>query len=94
MPAKESTIERNICEYAKKNGCLVFKFTSPGHRGVPDRMIIKDGQVLFLEVKREGQYPTLLQMKCIYQLREQGIDAEWTDSVDKGKALVTKFLLA
>lgn len=94
MPAKESAIERNICEYAKRNGCLVFKFTSPGHRGVPDRMIIKDGKVLFLEVKREGKRPTLLQVKCINELRKGGVFAQWTDSADEGKQMVFELLLA
>lgn len=92
-PLSESDIERKICDYAKKHGCLVFKFVSPGHRGVPDRLFICNGVVLFLEIKRPGKRPTLLQESCIKKLRSQNIAAEWTDSFEGGVYHLKTYLL-
>jgi hypothetical protein len=35
---REKVIENYLCEEAKKIGGLCYKFTSPGRRGVPDRI--------------------------------------------------------
>ncbi len=71
----EATIERKACEYAKRTGFLVYKFTSPNHRGVPDRMFLFDGRTLFIEFKRPGGKTTALQDREIRILRENGFAA-------------------
>jgi len=52
---KESTIERHLRVQVEKHGGLCWKFTSPGLRGVPDRVVVpKDGQMFFVETKAPG----------------------------------------
>lgn len=49
----EVNIERKLREAATLKGCLVYKFVSPGMAGVPDRIIIAPGGVVyFIETKR------------------------------------------
>jgi Holliday junction resolvase len=88
-PPTESRVEAKIVTYARSKGCLVYKFSSPARRGVPDRIIIAPGgKVLFLEIKRPGKVPTELQMREIRLLTEQGCHATWTNSVNGGKTCV------
>ena len=84
-PMLEKDIERKVVAYAKSKGVLCFKFASPGNRGVPDRILIKNGRVLFLELKRPGQQPTALQLHVIDQLLDAGVLATWADSFDAAK---------
>ena len=49
----EKDLENKLkIEVEKRNG-LCLKFTSPGHTGVPDRIVITPkGQLLFVELKK------------------------------------------
>lgn len=85
----EKEIEKKIGDYAKKNGCLYYKFTSPAMRAVPDRMICTNrGVVGFLEVKRKGAKPTELQLRKMKELSDHGHQVTWCDSVEAGKAFI------
>ena len=68
----EAKIEKKIVRWCRENGVYTRKFVSPAHRGVPDRIFIKDGRVLFMELKREGNRPTALQNWEMDQLRAAG----------------------
>lgn len=60
----ESYIERKLCERIKALGGLCDKFTSPGRRNVPDRIVTLPGGVIeFVECKRPGQRPTAAQQR-------------------------------
>ena len=51
----EKDIEKKVCEYARSKGVLAYKFTSPAHRGVADRVVcLPGGAVWFVELKAEG----------------------------------------
>ena len=89
----EKDIEKKIGGFAKKQGCLYYKFTSPARRAVPDRMIITpQGVIGFLEIKAKGKKPTPLQQTEIKRLQEQGCTADWCDSVEIGRLFVAKLL--
>ena len=66
MPKKrilESCIEGYLVQKCSERGWLCEKFTSPGKRSVPDRIIsIPGGRVVFCEVKAPGKKPTKLQL--------------------------------
>lgn len=82
-PVRERDIEVKVVAYAKQKGCLVYKFSSPSHRGVCDRVIIAPGgAVLFLELKRPKEKPTKLQQKFLDDVAEQGGISRWADNVD------------
>lgn len=91
MPRKlrERDIESRVVTYAKSRQCLIYKFSSPSHRGVCDRIIIgRGGKVLFLELKAPGETPTPLQMKFLIDVGRQGCSAAWADSVEFAKTLI------
>lgn len=81
---RESAIETKVCEIAKRNGWLTFKFVSPAHRGVPDRIFIREGRIVFIEFKAPGKQPTKLQAHTINKLREAGCEVWVCDSVESG----------
>lgn len=90
---KEADLEAALRVYAKKRGCIFYKFVSPGHSGVPDRLIIgPTGKLLFLELKAPGRRPTTLQRLEIKKLTEQGVNATWTDSFTVGMDLIDALL--
>ena len=85
MAILEKDIEAGICDYAKANGLLVYKFTSPARRGVPDRMfVLPQGRIFFIEMKAPGNKPTPAQEREHFRLRQAGITVYWTDSVERG----------
>jgi len=77
---RESALEAKIVKYCRENGILTYKFSSPSQRGVPDRVMMKDGKVLFLEVKAPGKEPTKLQIHEIEKIRKSGVVAAWADN--------------
>lgn len=89
MPVKrrESSVEKDICDYARELGFLTYKFVSPGKRGVPDRMFISPtGLVCFVEVKRPGASPEPLQLREIRLMNERrSMMACWCDNIDEAK---------
>lgn len=72
-PIRESLVEKHLVTLCKAAGCLTYKFTSPGHAGVPDRLVITPtGETVYVELKQAGKKPTLLQNYHIKRLRERG----------------------
>lgn len=53
---KESTIEARLRKGVERAGGRCLKFVSPGHTGVPDRIILMPGgRVYFAETKAPGE---------------------------------------
>ncbi len=51
----EKQIETYLVKRVKALGGMAYKFTSPAHRGVADRIVcLPNGQTWFVEVKTEG----------------------------------------
>jgi len=48
---REREIEAYFVKRVKEAGGLQRKFVSPGHRGVPDRIVVYGGEVYFVELK-------------------------------------------
>ena len=73
---KESTIENYLVRRCKELGVLCYKFVSPSHRGVPDRVLIfPKGLVTFIELKAPGKSPTALQLAVIEGAGHDGSNA-------------------
>lgn len=84
---RESAIEKKSVKLAKSRGWHSYKFVSPGHRSVPDRIFMSSfGQIFFVEFKRYGQKPTPKQAHEIKTLRSLGFRVFICDSVDSFKA--------
>ncbi|NSW93008.1 MAG: VRR-NUC domain-containing protein [Firmicutes bacterium] len=77
----ESTIENYLIKAVKKIGGLVWKFVSPGTRGVPDRIVaLPGGRTIYVELKKPGEKPEPLQLKRHRQLRDRGHQVYVIDS--------------
>lgn len=57
----ESKIEKLFCKKVCSAGGLALKFTSPSYRGVPDRLVLYNGEAFFAELKRPGEHLRKLQ---------------------------------
>lgn len=79
MGKPEGTIEKYLKKEANKYGFLCLKFTS-GDNGVPDRILIGNGQVVFTEVKAPGEKPRPDQMVMIKKINQRGVPAVYVDT--------------
>lgn len=57
----EKHVERHLVQEIKKRGGVAYKFTSPSHRGVSDRVVCLPGQTWFVELKQTGGKLSALQ---------------------------------
>lgn len=70
---REREIERKLVAAVKKHGGICLKFVSPGFDGMPDRVVLlPDGKIGFVEVKRPGEKPRALQLARHGLLRKMG----------------------
>lgn len=82
---RERVIETYLRDACKARNVLCLKFTSPGTRGVPDRVLLgldADGQsvVLFVEVKRPGGKPRPSQLHCHAEMARHGAQVAVVDT--------------
>jgi Holliday junction resolvase len=89
---RESSIERAVCEHARKRGAIAMKLAGPSQKGQPDRMFLHNGKVVFLEFKAPGKKPTALQEKWLRDLKAQKFIAMVCDDTDAGKWLIDQVL--
>ena len=80
----ERDIEGKVVDIAKKNGWLSFKFVSPAQRGVPDRIFMKSGRIVFIEFKAQGKKPTPLQDHIMRKMVDAGAEVHVCDSIKDG----------
>jgi len=66
---RERTIESGLRRQIVRLGGLCFKFTSPGTRGVPDRLVIFEGRLYLVELKRPDGEPSQVQ-KAVHRMIE------------------------
>ena len=93
MPSPERKLERQLVAYCKQNGVYCRKFVSPGCAGVPDRILLRAGQVVFLELKSPGKKPSALQTREMELIRRAGGVAMCEDSWEVIQSLIDTYLL-
>ncbi|MCT1547815.1 MULTISPECIES: VRR-NUC domain-containing protein [Corynebacterium] len=81
----EQAIEQHLKKAVEAIGGLCWKFTSPGTAGVPDRICIHHGRVIFVELKAPGRLPRPIQRRRIQQLTDHGMDVIIVDSIKGAK---------
>ncbi len=77
---RESEVERYFVRRVKEAGGLQRKFVSPGHRGVPDRIVVHRGSVYFVEMKAPGEDLRDDQSREHDKLREVGAEVHTLSS--------------
>jgi hypothetical protein len=79
----EGKIEAALVKRVKALGGMAEKFTSPGRRSVPDRLVtLPQGRVIFVELKAPGKEPTEKQSKDHKRRRALGCDVRVIDNMD------------
>lgn len=69
----ERRIEKYLCKEVENAGGTTRKFTSPGHKGVPDRIcFFPGGRVHFIEVKKPNGKLSPIQVVEQDLLRKMG----------------------
>lgn len=86
---RESDVEKKFVKRVKDDGGVAYKFVSPGHIGVPDRLAlypIKDEHinivgkyVVFVELKAPGKKPRPSQVREHKRLSAMGFKVEVID---------------
>ena len=74
MGRPEGYVEEYLVEKSEERGYLCYKWVSPGRRGVPDRIQIGNGHVIFVELKSFVGVLSKSQQLMIPRLREHGAD--------------------
>lgn len=80
MGKAEEYVEGYLRDRVKVAGGTCPKWVSPGKRGVPDRIVILDGHVVFVETKARGGTPSPLQLVRHRELRAAGADVRVIDT--------------
>lgn len=88
----ESDIERWMLRQVRARGGLFYKFTSPGNDGVPDRILVFRGKVIFVELKQEHGKLSRIQEIQISRLMEQGADVRVVYGRTQAEALVEEVM--
>lgn len=93
MTAPEAKVESYLLTACADRGILCLKFTSPGNRAVPDRILFghrTDGSpmVLLVEVKAPGEQPRDDQRVMARRLGEHGAIVRMVDRPEAVDALL------
>lgn len=68
----ESEIKRRCREQLEKWGWMVIHLVQTNQNGIPDTLILRKSVAYFIEFKRPGKDPRVLQDYRIRKLQEQG----------------------
>lgn len=89
----EKDIEKKVRDYARKQGILTYKFTSPAHASVPDRIFIyPQGDIIFIEFKAPGKVATEKQAREINRLIRHNQSVYVIDDVSLGEYVIDSHL--
>ena len=76
----EQKIQTKIINRLTKEGWLCVKLIKTSKNGIPDVMALKDGNTMFIEVKKPNGRLSELQKIRIKQLQDLGFNCKiWTD---------------
>jgi hypothetical protein len=90
----EKDIEHYFKHQLERYGAKVWKFVSPGRRGVPDRLILlPGGRVRFAELKAPGKKPRPLQEAVFRSMKALGHEVPVIDSKADVDALIDQWRL-
>jgi hypothetical protein len=90
---RESEIEKYFVWTVQRMGGTAYKFKSPNHRGVADRIAcLPDGSVHFVELKAPGGRPSPLQKLFAARMKElkQNYTILWSKTeIDEWRHTIT-----
>jgi Holliday junction resolvase len=77
----EQQIQTKIAEWLRRQHWLVTKVMQSSLNGWPDLLAVREGEAIFIEVKRPGGVVSKIQSHRIEQLRDQEMKVYITDSL-------------
>ena len=80
---RESTIEQYLVEQVKALGGECRKLRWIGRNGAPDRIVMLNGQVIFIELKAPGEKAKPHQVREHERMRRMGQRVEIVDSIER-----------
>lgn len=88
---RERDIELYLTNKLQRIGGQCLKFVSPGHDGVPDRIILLPGGIIaFAELKASGQKPRPIQTHWLKTLEKFGFLTYVIDSKSRVDVVVNE----
>lgn len=91
MGKAEGAIETYLRDEARKRGFLCWKFTTPSTNGVPDRILIGHGLIIWVETKAPNGRIRALQTEIHKLMRKHGAQVYVTSTRDEVDALLHTF---
>lgn len=76
---REQQIQSKLINQLRIGGYFVIKLVTTNINGIPDMLAIKNGKIMFVEVKQKGQKPRKLQLYWLRKLKEYGCQCYWYD---------------
>lgn len=88
----EKALERKLKEVIKFNGGLYFKLLPFLHKGLPDRLCLLPGGVIFFaEIKSKGDKPKKIQTYIHKKIRKLGFKVFVIDTLDQIKEIARAY---
>ena len=88
----EKVIEKAFCDAAKKKGGIAIKMPAIHLNGLPDRLCLLPGGILFFcELKAPGKKPRKLQLSIHRKLKKLGFKVEIIDSIEKVHKILDQY---
>ena len=89
MENSEETLERRLTELVRELKGRTIKLPAIWYEGIPDRLVLlPPRRTIFLELKKEGEKPTKIQVYWQNWLRLRGFEAYVLDSYPAVEALL------
>ena len=80
--AGEAKFEKRLIDHAAKFGWWTKKLVAADRTGDPDRLFLRKGRVVFLELKDKDERPERKQLRRMDDIRKHGGDVHWTDNFE------------
>lgn len=85
---REKQVEARLVRRAREHGGRAEKFTSPGRKNVPDRIVLlPGGRMFFVEVKAPGEDASKAQQRDHAKRRKLGFATFVVDTYEAVEAL-------
>lgn len=92
MNTLEKEIERYLVNRVKQFGGKALKMVPEFESGVPDRLVVLNGQTVFVELKAPGKQPRKLQVLFMQELEKAGAKTVVLDSREGVEQLISNIL--
>lgn len=92
MGKPEAYVEKYLLKRCKKHSFLCYKFVSPGHNGVPDRIVISPSGTYFVELKAPNEQPRKLQIVIMDRMAAAGALVRVIDTREGVDAFIEELL--